>query len=453
MTKMQLNLTDRFLADVMSLAEQPLSDSAIYNAKRCFLDYLGATFAGARMNENRSQPLAMMLGGDSQDASLIGLEVKSSLISAALVNGISSHTAELDDGVISGIIHPGTPTFSALIPIAQKYGLSGDRFLRGVVVGYEVALRLANAIQPDHKFKGYHATATCGAIGAAMGISIMRNFDFLKVKNAFSVAAVSAGGSLKVLEDNSQLKPYNPGHAAVSAIMACAVAEAGFIGPDDVLGGKAGFLSVMGSDIKESELLERRSNLLAVEQVYFKPYAACRYCHPAIETALKIKNQTTVDFSSIKEIRVSTYELAVTNHDHIIVESVPSAKMSIPFSVAVALKTGAASLAEYTPEIIGDSVVRDLMSKVVVRPDKKCTALFPQQTSAQLELLFRDGSMLSAEVFDAKGDPENPMSDDELIQKFNELTAYGGIQPERARRIQEGVFRLPEGLSNLIAEL
>ena len=450
---MRTNLTNRFLVDVLSLAEQPLADTAVHHAKRCLLDYLGAAFAGARMNAHRSQPLATMLGSGSQEVSLIGLESKSSLLSAALVNGISSHTAELDDGVMSGIIHPGTPIFSALLTIAQKHDLSGQRLLRGTVLGYEAAVRLANAIQPSHKLKGYHATATCGSLGATIGLATMCNFDFLKTKHAFSVAAISAGGSLKVLEDNSQLKPYNSGHAAVSAIMACTVAEAGFEGPDDVLAGKSGFLSMMGVDIKESELFEKRFNTLAIEQVYFKPYAACRYCHPAIEAVLKLKNQASVDGSRIKEIRVSTYELAVTNHDHTIVESVASAKMSIPFSVAVALKTGAAGLAEYTPEIISDSAVRSLMSKVVVSPDDKCTALFPQDTAAQVDILLNDGSLLSAEVFNAKGDPQNPMSDDELFQKFYELSRYGGIAAERAHRIREGVLNLPEGLPNLIAEL
>jgi 2-methylcitrate dehydratase PrpD len=292
------------------------------------------------------------LGHIKGDIKVIGSSNNTSIERASFLNGLNAHVAELDDGVISGIVHPGSPILSALIPYAQKEKVLGDDFLRGIIVGYEVATSLADAIQPSHKLKGYHATATCGALGGAMAIASMLNFSFNEMKNAFSIAAVSAFGTLKVLEDNSQLKPYNVAQAAQISVISAAMAKAGFQGPDDVLNGNRGFFEMLSNEINLSFLNIQNNKKLAVERVYVKPYAACRYCHPGIDAALNLNEKHTIEPEQIKSIEVSTYELAVKHHDHVIIENISSAKMSIPYSVAVALITKKAGLEQFTEEYI-----------------------------------------------------------------------------------------------------
>src|SRR5690606_14093302 len=134
---------------------------------------------------------------------------------------------------------------SALLPIAEFKKVQGKDLLSGIIVGYETIIRMANAIQPNHKKKGYHATGTVGSIGAVIGIMAMLRFPQSIWKNAFAAACISAGGTLKALEDNSELKPYNVANAASTAVNAYLTAIAGFEGPDDVLLGEKGFLSLM----------------------------------------------------------------------------------------------------------------------------------------------------------------------------------------------------------------
>ena len=177
---------------------------------------------------------------------------------ALFINGLSAHFLELDDGIRYGVIHPSAPLFSALIPVAIKYHINWFDFLRGAVCGYETSIRIANAIQPYHYKAGYHPTATCCTLGVAVGIAIMLGFEDQLVKDAFSAACISACGSLKVLEDVSQLKPYNSAKAALNGYMSVIMAKVGFAGPSEPLDGDTGFLKMMASSYNKERLLGDR---------------------------------------------------------------------------------------------------------------------------------------------------------------------------------------------------
>ncbi len=443
------NITDRFVQEIWSLGNSQLPQSASWHAQRCLLDYLGATLAGSRAVEDQLLRMIDDLGGTEPVAPLIGLKQKASVMTAALVNGIASHAVELDDGVISGIVHPGAPVFSALLPFAAKHEISGNRLIRGIVAGYESTVRIANSIQPAHKISGYHATATCGAIGGAIGIMTMTGATPELMKHALSAAAVAAGGSLKVLEDDSQLKPFNPGHAALSAIVAASIANSGFRGPNDVLSGKAGFLEMMAGQYNPAALFPGDGADLSLERVYFKPYAACRYTHPAIEAALKVRSALDVDLDAIESIQVYTYELAVKHHDHTKISGVSSAKMSIPFSVAVALANGKAGIDEYTETQIADPRIKGLTAKVSVFPDNGFTALFPAKTGARVEMLLVDGTRQCAEVDMPKGEPDNPLTDEEVNAKFEALARFRGLDSIDIDAMQDAVWHLSDKASQL----
>ena len=155
-----INTTDKFVSHICAIIKQKFDDTVITQIKTCLVDYLGALMAGAKIAQSKNEKLVALFGEDGK-SSLFGYNKKTSLLDAALINGISAHTAELDDGVISAIIHPGAPVFTALLLVAEKENVSWEDFCRGVVIGYEVSCRIANAIQPTHKAMGYHASGTC----------------------------------------------------------------------------------------------------------------------------------------------------------------------------------------------------------------------------------------------------------------------------------------------------
>ena len=447
------NLTRSLVRRIDQLRSHDLSPETLHQAKRCLLDYLGAAFAGATLLRRQASTLLEMDRSQPNTASVIGFGVRAGLQTATLINGLTSHVAEMDDGVRFGMIHPGSPVISALLPAAERFDVCGDDLLIGIVLGYETALRIASSIQPSHYERGFHPSATCGAIGAAVGLSGMLGFDLGQIENALAAASVSAGGSLKVIGGRSELKPYNTAQAAVSGLMAAMMARAGFSGPDDALSGKTGFLAMTSDTCVASRVLDDCPAGLWIHQVYVKPYAACRHAHPAIEGCLRLRQEARFDLANVREIRVITYGGLRGRHDHRTADCVSSAKMSIPFSAALALVRGRAGIADFSEETLNDQDVKSLSGRVTVIEDPALTAQVPDQRAARIEIVTSQGDVLSASTTYPKGEPENPMSDRDLEAKFNELALSGGVSPERAERIRRFVWRLPAGLSDLFAEL
>ena len=235
MKDQKMNMTDAFLGSLPDFKNLILTKVLTHQAKRCLMDYFGVALAGSKMLSDKPGVIRDFLGDPSGVSNIIGMNQKSDMTTAAFLNGLASHVAELDDGVNTGIVHPGAPVISALLAVAQKEKVSADAFIRGIIAGYEASVRMADSIQPAHKKEGYHATGTCGSVGVAIGISTMLGFTREQTKRAFSAVAISAGGTLKALEDASQLKPYNVARAAVAGIQASSMAKAGFLVPEDVL--------------------------------------------------------------------------------------------------------------------------------------------------------------------------------------------------------------------------
>jgi len=442
-------VTDKFVGGLYELTLQALPDSVVHQGRLCLLHYLGVTLAGARILSEKGGRLLRSLGSMTDGVRVIGFEKKASIQTAALVNGLSAHVAELDDGVRFGGIHPGAPILSALLPLAERESLSARRLLLGIVVGYEAAVRMARAVQPSHKAKGYHATGTCGALGAAAGAATILGLDRSQMKHAFSCAATAAAGILRATADESELKPFNAGQAAVHGLVAALMAQAGFAGPADVLGGDGGWLGLMADEHDISQLERREGESFGIEQVYFKPYAACRHCHSAIEAALQIRSAHGIQPELIDTVSVTTYASGICGHDHRDIAGASSAKMSIPYSVAVALIRGRAGLDEFLPDQVGDPEVLALTRKVQVHADDALTALVPRKRPSIVEITTNDRHRYSARVDLPRGEPENPLSEREIKQQCIALSMFGGASPEKAEALVECVMCLDDGLEGL----
>lgn len=444
-----ISITDKFITGLHDLTRVEIPKTAILQAKKCLIDYLGVTFAGAKLLKEKGNALLEYSDTSGGRVPVIGFGKKSNIYNAALINGMSAHVAELDDGYRQGSIHPGAPIISALFPIAQQFNLSGENFLKGIIVGYEAAIRLAHSMQPSHRNKGYHATGTCGTIGVSLGIGAALSFTQDQMKNAFSAAAASASGMLNIIKGESELKPYNSGHAAVSGIIAATTALSGFFGPFDILPGKWGFIEMMTEKINLSLLENMSDGKLGIEKVYFKPYAACRHSHPAIEGALEIKKKFDIKPDQIAEIVIYTYQLAAEGHDHTEINGITDAKMSTPFSVAVALIIGRAGINEYSDEMISNISILNLANKIRVLKDNDLNALVPEKRPAIVNIITYDNKEYSIQVDLAKGEPENPLTDAEIDDKFYSLSSFGNKNDHESRQISQLVWNIEDKMSEI----
>lgn len=415
------NITVEFLNKIDKIARQPIPDKVMSRARYSLLDYICVTLAGSKYHSSKLKKYLEFAEPEDGMFTVIGLNRKVALKEAVFLNGLNSHALDFDDGTNTGIIHLGAPIFSVLLPLAQKYHIGYEKMLKAAIIGYEASFTMALSIQPGHKLMGYHATGTCGVLGAVLAIAYELDFSEEERKNAFATACVSATGMLKVLDDGSELKPYNVAKTVLLALTSAQMAKAGFKGHPDALAGDRGYLKMMTgkSDIQLKDPLYKGS--YAIEKTYTKPYAACRYCHPSIEAAISLRSNYLLE--EIQAITVKTYSLAVKGHEHTEVSGVSSAKMSIPYSVAVGTIYGKAGLAEYTDELVKDEKVVALCKKIVVTDDEVLSAAFPEEQSAIVKVKTSKGSY-SARVNFPKGEPENPMSESEFKNRYVEMCKF-----------------------------
>jgi 2-methylcitrate dehydratase PrpD len=319
-----MNPTDILVESIYNLMNAEIPEDVILEAKKCILDFLGTAFAGAEMLKPKNLAYLEHFPNGHGTSTVIGLQKKASMHNAAFINGMNSHITELDDGQRYCYVHLGSTILPALLAVAEHENLGAGGLLRGIIMGYESAIRLGRAIQPSHKNRGYHVSGTCGTIGAATAVAAALNFSKEQMKDAISAAAASAAGMLEVLEDQSELKPFNIGRASLDGLTAAYVARAGFHGPDDILGGKRGFFALMSDQYDISGLSDEAGCEYNIKFIYRKPYAACRHCHPPIEAAINIRNRQGIRGKDVKSINVYTYKQAVFGHDHTTIQGMPS---------------------------------------------------------------------------------------------------------------------------------
>ena len=429
-----MNKSIAFLKQISDVAGMEIPERVIARAKQSFLDYVAVAFAGSHFQKDKIQKYINFSEPEEGNYTVIGTGKKLALKETIFLNGLNGHALDFDDGTNAGIIHLGSPIFSLLLPLAQQHKISFDKLLRSAIIGYEVSYTMAISIQPGHKAMGYHATGTCGTLGSVIAASYMLDFTEEERFEAFAAACVAASGMLKVLDDGSELKPYNVAKTALLASTAIQMAKAGFKGHPDPLGGRGFFKMMTGKeDIEIKPML--LNGTYAIEKTYTKPYASCRYTHPSIEAAVTLRNSYNIHAEDISEINIRTYSLAVSGHDHTDIPGSYSAKMSTPYSVAAGLIYGKAGLQEFTETATKDGKTLQLTKKVSVVSDDALSEIFPEVQAAIVSIKTNDGRCLEERVDFPKGEPENPLSIEEFKCRYADLMEYAGVESDRYEKI------------------
>ena len=169
-----MNQTIEFLNEIDKVYQKKIPDNVMNRAKQSLLDYLAVTCAGAEFQKNKIERYLEFTEPEKGNYKAIGLNLNLAMKEAVFLNGLNGHALDFDDGTNSGIIHLGSPIFSLLLPLAQKYHKTVDEMLRAVVIGYEASYTMAISIQPIHKALGYHATGTCGILGTVLHAAVFQ---------------------------------------------------------------------------------------------------------------------------------------------------------------------------------------------------------------------------------------------------------------------------------------
>lgn len=444
-----MNKSKEFLKAINGIYAAPVPEDVMRRARRSLLDYIAVTCAGAKFQEKKLEKYFEFAQPEGGSFKAIGTHRELALKESVFLNGLNGHALDFDDGTNSGIIHLGSPIFSLLIPLAHRHGIRMDDMLKAAIAGYEASYTMAISIQPCHKAMGYHATGTCGTLGVALAASHMLGFSEEERFQAFACACVAASGMLKVLDDGSELKPYNVAKMALLRLTALQLAKSGFVGHADPLGGRD-FLKMMTGreDVEIKPVLQ--NGTYAIMKSYTKPYASCRYTHPSVEAAIHMREFVRPE--DVESISIKTYDLAVSGHDHTEIPGSYSAKMSIPYATAVGLIFGRAGLREFEDDMVRRPDLIDLTRKIKVEADSELSAVFPAIQAAVVTIKTSSVEFIQRIDF-PKGEPENPLTEEEFRDRFDALMDYAGINRSISSKVLEAAHRREASMGELMMSL
>ena len=438
-------LCQQLAAGLHGLNVASVPADVMHGAKRALLDALGAALAGCDTVEVDAVLRAALAVGGQGPVSVWGTTLKLNAAHAALVNGTAVHAREVDD--FGGCGHSGAVVMPAAFAAAELRDVSGSEFLVAIVAGYEAAARVINFAggYAAHNAVGWHGTGTCGVFGAAAAAAKALKLSSGQTSHAIGLAGTYTGGIWSFITDGAMSKRVHAGKAAEGGLVAALLAQQGVTGPEHLFEpGWGSFVSLYaGANADPDALLGGFDKPNLIFNSGFKPYACCRGCHSSLDAVLQLRSEHGFNLSSVDRIVVRASEHTARQLGKQDVANVLDAQMSLPYSLAVLLRHGRADLEHYQPPHLDDPQLAAVARNIsVVAEPRRTTGSEPL-----VELHLADGRTLSATVEKAKGEHANPMTDEELRQKFFALAALH-IDRDRAAAIDAMVFGL-ERLSSI----
>ena len=435
-----MSTTQRLARFIVETKYPDLPEAVIDHIKHCILDWLGVAFAGTA--ELASQTIVQIVKGldGSGESTVIGTPFRNNCVNAALANGVTGHSTELDDIHEASVIHPGAPVIPAALAVAERIEASGKELIAAVVVGYETEIRIAMTIMPSH-YDYWHPTGTCGTFGAAAAAGNLLGLDEESMLYALGIAGTEASGLVESF--GTMGKPFNAGRAARDGVTAALLAERGFTGSVSILDANKGYAKATSAQPDLDEIVDALGHRYETTMTIFKRHACCGHTHGAIDAVIDIMSEYSLDPEDVAGITVGTYPIAVdvVGREYS-PETSAEAKFSLPYCVAAAATHGSANLDAFTLEEIGNPAVRELMARVKVRVDDKFTEA--RLGCAEVTIHTKTSGDLTRRVDVPKGYPKNPLTLAELKGKFRELSRT--VLP--AGRIEELGLTL-DGLENV----
>ncbi|MGV9796501.1 MmgE/PrpD family protein [Mycobacterium sp. NPDC003449] len=430
-------LTREFAQFAVTQRKNGLPDEVYAAATRAVVDWFGATIAGVELDPARIMTRTLVSAEDTGVCALVAGSRSVDARAAALINGTASHTVEFDDIFRDGIYHPGSPTVAAALAAAQQLDLGGERFLRAVAIGYEIGDRIAAAIQPAH-YRFWHTTGTVGAIGAAAAVADLLELDTDSFAHALATATTMAAGLQQAFRSDSMSKPLHAGHAADSGLVAAQLAGGGYTGALDILEGSAGFGAGMSDQPDWPKSVELLGKPWGITAATVKNHACCGHTFAAVDAALELRDQG-LDPNLVEAIEIRTYTTATRVAGNPDPSTEFEAKFSLAYCVAAAIWLGSVRLAAFSRENLGHPGIRALLPRVTVIADPEFDVDFPGRRRARVTVRMADGTDRHRQRDTRKGDPDDPLTDDEMRGKFLEL-AEPVIGERRAEILAEQLW-------------
>jgi 2-methylcitrate dehydratase PrpD len=402
-------------------ATETLSPEVAHSAQRAVVDWYASLYPG--LATPAVQVLEKTLADDlDRGPARLALGRQATVRAAALINGTAAHAAEVDDSFREAMYHPGAATISAALAVAQSVGASGPQLLKAIVLGYEVSTRIGVVMGRAH-YKHWHNTGTMGAFGAATAAGHLLGLNETSFAHALAIVSTFAAGLQQAFRLESMAKPLHAGRAAEAGVLAAQLAQGGMRSSLDVLEGESGLGVAMSDGPYWQGIGDTLGRDFHITRLTFKNHIGCGHTFPAIDGALELQRLHGFTHADIASMHLGVYQPTLDIAPHVDPQTADQARFSLHYMVASALVHGSVRLSAFEPDRLNDPATRSLMARTTKALDPEVDAGFPARRAARVTIRLHDGRTLTHWQSDRKGDPELPLTDEDLEGKLIELAS------------------------------
>jgi 2-methylcitrate dehydratase PrpD len=312
----------------------------------------------------------------------------------------------------------------------------------GYQIGVEVECKIAEAISPRHYQDGFHTTGTCGVFGGTSACARLKGLDVVHTARAFAIAASQAAG----LRENfgTMMKPFQAGHATESGVVAADLAALGWTGAEQILEAERGFFHAYGGSYDPSVIMDRLANPWTFQNpgVSIKPFPSGSLTHPGMTELLRLIQTNKIRAADVAQVEVGTNHNMLNTLIHHRPTTGLQAKFSMEFCMAILLLDGKADQTKFTDAVVTRPDVQEMVSRVRFYTDPEAEKAGYDKMTTILKITLKDGRIIAGRADFGKGSPTNPMSYDDVAEKFLGCAAFAEWPPSKAHRVIELVQKL-----------
>ena len=383
-------------------------------AHRTLQNWVGCAIGAARHPTLAAALAAVQELAPSAQATVLGRDERVDMASAALLNGISSHTFDFDDTHLKTIIHPAGPVAAAALALGEHTGSSGRDLVDALVLGIDVACRVGNAIYPDHYDRGWHITGSTGMLGAAAACARLLRLDADRTTMALGIAASQPVGVRE--QFGSMTKPFHPGAAARAGLTAALMAKHGYTASVRALEAPRGLLQTFSTKCDWREIGDALGERFEISYNAYKPFACGIVIHPSIDGCVQLRDRDGLRADAIARVALKVHPLVLELTGKRTPRTGLEAKFSVYHACAAGILFGQAGEAEFEDDIVLRPDVIALRDRIDATADPGIA-----EDAAEVTVTLVDGRTLHAFVPHAIGSLERPMDDAALARKFHGL--------------------------------
>lgn len=399
------------------VAEHPSrgwTDAVDKEAHRTLLNWIGCAVGAAKHEAADAALAAVRTLQPAAQATVLGRAERVDIASAALVNGITSHTFDFDDTHLKTIIHPAGPVASAALALAELTGASGRQLIDSLVLGIDVACRIGNTMYPDHYDRGWHITGSTGMFGAAAACARLLKLDQQHTAMALGIAASQPIGVRE--QFGTMTKPFHPGGAARAGLMAALLAKNGFTASSKAIEAPRGFVQVVSDKRSWNEVTDELGERFEISFNTYKPFACGIVIHPSIDACVQLRERG-VRAEQVERIELKVHSLVLELTGKKEPADGLQGKFSVYHGCAVGLIFGRAGEHEFSDPIVNRPDLVELRRKIVATVDQDI-----DEASVDVTAVLVGGRREHVFVEHAIGSLQRPMTDAQLEAKFTELS-------------------------------